>query len=72
VLLVALMPIVLVMGGLLFLYYQAAQNGLYDALKNLRKKRDRSFKRKGTKAGSKYKHKFKLSQDGKGGRSANA
>mmetsp|Transcript_27398 Transcript_27398/g.45673 ORF Transcript_27398/g.45673 Transcript_27398/m.45673 type:complete len:154 (-) Transcript_27398:101-562(-) len=68
----SLSPIVLVLSGLLFLYMQASKEGLADALKNLKARRDRSGKRKGTKAKSNYKTKFKLSQDGKGGRSANS
>jgi len=69
---VALAPVLLVVGGLLCLYWQASKNGLEDALKNLRNVRDRSAKRRSSKAGSKFKAKFKLSQDGKGGRSANS
>jgi len=72
VLLVSLAPILLVLGVLYFLYLQASKEGLADLLKNIKTKRDRSQKRKGTKAGSKFKQKFKLSQDGKGGRSANS
>jgi len=72
ILAVALAPLILVVGGLLALYWQATRNGLEDALKNMRGIRDRSQKRRSTKAGGKFKSKFKLSQDGKGGRSANS
>ena len=92
-------PVLILFGGLLVIYYQASREGLHEMLKNLKQKRDRSTKRKGerplpavprrthtnrrspragshcaagSKAGSKYKTKFKLSQDGKGGRSANS
>ena len=43
-----------------------------DVLKALRKKRDRSAKRGGTKAGGNFRQRQKTSQDGKGGRSANS
>ena len=106
-------PVVLVFGGLLFLYWrvrcrpslrhaslafttcrrcrrrapyarksanetdplrssQASGQGLGEALSAMKKKRDRSQKRRSTKAGSGFKQKQKLSQDGKGGRSANS
>ena len=66
------LPILVPVLGLLYCYWAASKEGLAEALKNLKKKRDRNHKRRGTKAGSAYKAKFKLSQDGKGGRSANS
>ena len=51
---------------------QASGQGLGEALSAMKKKRDRSQKRRSTKAGSGFKQKQKLSQDGKGGRSANS
>ena len=51
---------------------QASGQGLGEALSAMKKQRDRSQKRRSTKAGSGFKQKQKLSQDGKGGRSANS
>ena len=50
----------------------ASKEGLGDVLKALKQKRDRSQKRRSTKAGSSFRQRQKLSQDGKGGRSANS
>lgn len=50
----------------------ASKEGLADVLKSLKAKRDRSNKRRSTKAGGGFRHRQKLSQDGKGGRSANS
>ena len=43
-------PVGLLFGGLLFMWYQASQEGLYEVLKTLKLKRDRSQKRKGAPA----------------------
>ena len=67
-----LVPIVLPILGLGLCYWQASKEGLSDVLKELRKKGDRVRKRRGAKAGSGFRHRQKLSQDGKGGRSANS
>ena len=66
-------PFLLVFGGLVILYLRADADGLDGALKSIKKKRDRSLARatKQEKTG-KARGKFKLSQDGKGGRSANS
>jgi hypothetical protein len=67
------MPMLIVFGGLWALYLHASNQGLADVMKALRSTRDRSQKRRSTKAkGGNYRPKFKLSQDGKGGRSANS
>ena len=65
-------PFLLVFGVLFCLYAQASIEGLSGALRGMRARRDRSAKRKGTKAGGGYRQRFKCSQDGKGGRSANS
>ena len=69
-----MLPIVLPMAGLAYCYYAASKEGLADVLKSMKMKRDRSAKRRSSKAGGKtYQHgRNKLSQDGKGGRSANS
>uniref|UniRef100_A0A6V4CQ68 WW domain-containing protein n=1 Tax=Prymnesium polylepis TaxID=72548 RepID=A0A6V4CQ68_9EUKA len=74
VLLGLLLPIVLPLAGLAYCYHLASKEGLADMLKTMKAKRDRSAKRRSTKAGGKsYQHgRNKLSQDGKGGRSANS
>ena len=72
VILAILLPIGLPMLGLLYCYWAASKEGLGDVLKALRKKRDRSAKRRGTKAGGNFRQRQKTSQDGKGGRSANS
>ena len=40
-------PVLILFGGLLVIYYQASREGLHEMLKNLKQKRDRSTKRKG-------------------------
>lgn len=66
-------PALVLFGGLYVFYLQASKEGLSDVLKALRLKRDRSTSRRSTKSKSgNYRPKFKLSQDGKGGRSANS
>ena len=40
-------PLALAFGGLLYLYLQASKEGLHDALRSLKEKRDRSARRKG-------------------------
>ena len=40
-------PVLILFGGLLVIYYQASREGLHEMLKNLKQKRDRSMKRKG-------------------------
>jgi len=72
VVLAVVLPIALPILGLLICYYQASKEGLSDVLKALRQKRDRSAKRRGQKAGGNFRQRQKLSQDGKGGRSANS
>ena len=72
ILMILLTPMLLLFGGLGVLYFQASQEGLSDMLKSMKKKRDRSAKRRGTSSGGKFKQRAKLSQDGKGGRSANS
>lgn len=67
-----LLPIVLPIAGLLIFYWQASNQGLGEVLKRLKAKRDRSRKRRGASAGGNFRHRQKLSQDGKGGRSANS
>jgi hypothetical protein len=67
-----LVPIVLPLLGLAACYWQATREGLAEALKELGKRRERARKRRGSKAGSNFKQRQKLSQDGKGGRSANS
>lgn len=67
-----LLPIVLPLIGLAICYWKATNEGLAHALRDLSKKRDRASKRRGTKAGGNFRHRQKLSQDGKGGRSANS
>lgn len=69
-----LFPILLPLAGLAYCYYMASKEGLHDVLKSLKAKRERSSKRRSSKAGGRaYSHgKKKLSQDGKGGRSANS
>jgi hypothetical protein len=67
-----LCPILLPMLGLLACYWNASNHGLADALKSLKKVRDRTNKRRSTKAGGNFRQRHKLSQDGKGGRSANS
>ncbi|KAL1528089.1 hypothetical protein AB1Y20_009455 [Prymnesium parvum] len=69
-----LLPIVLPLAGLGYCYYMASKQGLHDALKSLKARRERSQKRRSTKAGGRsYVHGTKkMSQDGKGGRSANS
>ena len=69
-----LLPILLPLAGLAYCYHLASKEGLADVLKEMKVKRDRSAKRRSTKAGGKtYQHgRNKLSQDGKGGRSANS
>lgn len=59
--------------GLLYCYWMASKEGLADVLKALSaKQRNRSSKRRGTKAGGNFRQRQKTSQDGKGGRSANS
>jgi len=72
VLLAMLLPIVVPIAGLLICYWHASKEGLADVLKAMKAKRDKSHKRRGTKAGSNFRQRQKLSQDGKGGRSANS
>ena len=72
VLLGLLVPIVLPLLGLLVCYWRASKEGLADALRAMAKTRDRSRKRRGTKSGGNFRQRHKLSQDGKGGRSANS
>jgi len=72
VLLGLLMPILVPLLALAACYWQATREGLADALKNMRAKREKARKRRGASAGGKFKQRAKLSQDGKGGRSANA
>ena len=67
-----LVPIMLPLLGLAACYWQATREGLAEALKELGKRRERARKRRGSKAGSNFKQRQKLSQDGKGGRSANS
>lgn len=67
-----LLPIFVPIIGLAVCYWQATKEGLSDALKELSKRRDRQRKRRGTKAGGSFRPRQKLSQDGKGGRSANS
>jgi len=69
-----IIPIGLPVLGLLYCYYMASAEGLHDILKSIKAKRDRSAKRRATKArGRAYNHgTHKMSQDGKGGRSANS
>lgn len=67
-----LAPILLPLLGLAACYWQATKEGLAEALKELGNRRDRQRKRRGTKAGGNFRHRQKLSQDGKGGRSANS
>lgn len=54
VMLAILLPIGLPFIGLLYCYWAASKEGLSDLLKELRKKRDRSSKRRGTKAGGNF------------------
>lgn len=72
VLLSVLLPIALPLLGLGLCYWQASKEGLADMLKEMKKRRDRSTKRRGTKSGGGFRPRQKLSQDGKGGRSANS
>lgn len=65
-------PMVLLMGGLVVLYQRATGEGLLEALAAKGKERNRAAKRRGQSAGSNFRHRQKLSQDGKGGRSANS
>ena len=68
-----ILPIALPMLGLLICYFMASREGLADVLKSLKKPdRDRARKRRGQSAGGNFRHRQKLSQDGKGGRSANS
>ena len=53
-------------------YWAASKEGLADVLKGLKKTREKARKRRGTKAGGNFRQRQKLSQDGKGGRSANS
>jgi len=66
------LPALIVFGGLWAVYLHASNQGLADVMRALRTTRDRTQKRRSTKAKSHYRTKFKLSQDGKGGRSANS
>ena len=71
--LAVLLPIGLPIIGLGICYYMASKEGLADLLKEMRAKdRNRAAKRRGQKAGGSYRQRQKLSQDGKGGRSANS
>ena len=72
VILAILLPIGLPFLALFYCYWAASKEGLGDVLAMLRKKRDRSAKRRGTKAGGNFRQRQKTSQDGKGGRSANS
>ena len=68
-----ILPIALPMIGLLICYFMASREGLADVLKSLKKsERNRAHKRRGQSAGGNFRHRQKLSQDGKGGRSANS
>ena len=67
-----LTPIVVPLLGLALCYWQATKDGLADALKALKKKREKARGRRGAKAGGNFRARQKLSQDGKGGRSANS
>ena len=67
-----LTPIVLPLLGLALCYWQATKDGLEEALKSLKRSRDKARKRRGSKAGGNFRQRQKLSQDGKGGRSANS
>ena len=67
-----ILPIGLPFLALFYCYWAASKEGLGDVLAMLRKKRDRSAKRRGTKAGGNFRQRQKTSQDGKGGRSANS
>ena len=72
VILAIILPIGLPFLALFYCYWAASKEGLGDVLAMLRKKRDRSAKRRGTKAGGNFRQRQKTSQDGKGGRSANS
>ncbi len=72
VLLSLLLPLLIMFGVLYGMYLRASNQGLLDALRKVKARRDRSQKRRSTKAGSNFKQKCKFSQDGKGGRSANS
>ncbi len=72
VLLALLVPILLPLLALAACYWQASKEGLAGVLKEISSRRDRQRKRRGAKAGGGFRQRSKLSQDGKGGRSANA
>lgn len=72
VMMAMVLPILLPFIGLFFCYWSASKEGLADALKAMKKTRDRSAKRRGASSGGGFRQRAKLSQDGKGGRSANS
>ena len=72
VLLIIMGFVLLPLAGLLICYWRASQEGLMDVLKAMKPKRDKARKRRGASAGGGFRQRQKLSQDGKGGRSANS
>ena len=72
VLMAVIIPVGLPLVGLAVCYHMASKEGLGDVLKAMKARRDRSAKRRGTKAGGNFRQRHKTSQDGKGGRSANS
>jgi len=69
---IILVPMLLLFGGLFIVAQRATGEGLLEALAEKKKERNRAAKRRGSQAGSNFRHRQKLSQDGKGGRSANS
>ena len=69
---IILVPMLLLLGGLFIVAQKATGEGLLDALAAKKKERNRAAKRRGQSAGGNFRHRQKLSQDGKGGRSANS
>ena len=67
-----LAPILLPILGLAVCYWRATKEGLAEALKGMKAKREKARKRRGASAGGNFRPRQKLSQDGKGGRSANS
>lgn len=69
---IVVVPMLLLFGGLWIVAQRAAGEGLLEALASKKKERNRAAKRRGQSAGGNFRHRQKLSQDGKGGRSANS